>query len=282
MELSERLLNILKNNPSWIGRVYESFIISAIKEFERNNPPAHSPDFDPKTNQRPYGYQHNKLFDPASEDNGETDVADIYFGYPQPLLDACKITTDPLVEDQSWFCRTTWNGWAVEVKTKRVDKTDRPLHHLAFAGELNTALPVARKTAWMQTRNGEELISNQLKRRWADLYVYILYQLDDGLPDFTGATGTYILVIPTLLLNEALRDTSEDAETIQLNKLMKILDLHHLRYFTHLTQDIPGKMLQLASEQWQAMFAYKREGDALKRQWYENTYLPSLAKPQKQ
>ncbi|SEC83565.1 hypothetical protein SAMN05216178_5058 [Pseudomonas saponiphila] len=73
MELSERLLKILKNNPSWIGRVYESFIISAIKDFERNNPPAHSPDFDPATNQRPYGYRHNKLFDPVSEDNGETD-----------------------------------------------------------------------------------------------------------------------------------------------------------------------------------------------------------------
>ncbi|MCL9656302.1 hypothetical protein L2088_16485 [Pseudomonas protegens] len=281
MELSERLLKILKNNPSWIGRVYESFIISAIKDFERNNPPAHSPDFKPETNRRPYGYLHNKLFDPVSEDNGESDVADIYFGYPQPLLDSCKVTTDPLNEDKDWFCRTTWNGWAVEVKTKLVDKTERPLRHLAYANELKTALPVSPKAAWMQTRNGKELTSNQLKRRWADLYVYILYQLDDGIPDFTGATGTYIMVIPTFILNEALKDTGENAETIQLNKLMKVLVPHHLRYFTYLTEHIPGKMLHLASEHWQEMFAYKREGDALKRQWYENIHLPSLAKPRK-
>lgn len=75
------------------------------------------------------------------------------------------------------------------------------------------------------------------------------------------------MVIPTFILNEALQGKANSAKTLQLNELIKVLGSYHLRYFTRLTKHIPGKMLQLASEHWQEMFAYKREGDAFCPLW---------------
>ncbi|WP_157838076.1 hypothetical protein [Pseudomonas sp. PH1b] len=275
MELPQRLLKILKNNPSWIGRVYESCIISAIKQFEQANPPLGKLNYSPT--QRPSNYRSNVLFDPASEDNGENDVADIFLGYPQPVLDLYPNIHAPVAENKELFCQSFRNGWGVEVKSKQVPSTAQRLSLLARRAELKTQLPLAPKSAWMKTWDAQEYRCDHVTRRWADIYVYILYQLHDGYPDFDGINGCVILVIPTIILNRLLADHSSQAQTIQLDKLMSLLGPDYNQYLIFSVQAIARKALELANDHWKEMIAYKHQGDVLKRQWYEDTYLPSQA-----
>ncbi|OLY76784.1 hypothetical protein AU074_03155 [Pseudomonas sp. ATCC PTA-122608] len=270
MLIGDRLVRILRNNPGWVGRVFESFVISAFKAFEERNPCAHHHLFDPATNERPACYLNNPIFDSHSEDNGETDVSDIYVCFPQPIFDRCGVTDDPFSQDTELFCRSIWNGWALEVKTKVVDEDFVGLRQHVLAGTVCTALPLAEKAGWMATISGEHYIANNLKRRWADFYIYVLYQFESGYPDFSGERKCAILVIPTIILNSALvtSTASEGAQSIQLNVLAKQLGDAFLTYQVPSIADIPRKILELVNLHHAEMFNYKREGEALKKQWY--------------
>lgn len=275
MSLSSKLLSILKDNPSWIGRTYEAFIIEAIKKFEHENPVAHSSRFNKFTNKRPDCYLHNPIFDIRSEENGEVDVSDVYVCYPDPIFNMCGITSDPNKEDKDLFCKTTWNGWGVEVKTKILPDGEDDVSELISLGELKTSLPLKQKSAWMQTIDGKEYVTSDIQRRWADFYIYILYRTTEGYPDFKGADKCSILVVPTIVLIDALSVKSSDAGTIQVNELTRIIGDDYLNYMVSSVDDIPEKILDLAAGNYLSMFKYKREGERLKRSWYEEKHASS-------
>ncbi len=277
MSIPLKLLSILKDNPSWIGRTYEAFIIEAIKEFEDKNPKADSSNFNKLKNQRPDCYLNNPLFDIRSEENGETDVSDIWVCYPDPIFQLCGITNRPFEEDKELFCKTTWNGWGIEVKSKVLQAGSENVLELISRGELKTSLPLKPKSAWMKTIDNIELATSDIRRRWADFYIYILYRTVDGYPDFSGIHNCVILVIPTITLVDALSDSgkSPNAGSIQVNELTNIIGDDYLNYIVPSIEDIPKKVLDLVSDNYQRMFKYKRDGENLKRTWYEEKFAVS-------
>lgn len=273
MSLPSKLLSILKDNPSWIGRTFEVFIIEAIKKFEKENPPVHSSSFNMSKNQRPDCYLHNPLFDIRSEENGEVDVSDVYVCYPSPIFNLCGITNSPYKEDKDLFCKTTWNGWGIEVKSKILPAGDESISELISQGALKTPLPLKPKSAWIQTVDDVELSTSDIQRRWADFYIYILYRTTDGYPDFSGMNNCTILVIPTIVLVDAISGKSPDARSIQINELTRIIGEDYSKYLALSVDGIPKKILDLVSENYRRMFEYKRKGESMKKEWYEEKYV---------
>ncbi|MUK67736.1 hypothetical protein GNP67_19190 [Aliivibrio fischeri] len=263
MERVENFLaESLKYNPSWIGILYEKYIDSEIKRYDALNPPEMKSNGSPES-VRTEEYSCCPFHNDSKPKYDMTDVSDIYVNYNKSVFINRGVKENPLEEDKHYFCTSFWNGWGVEIKSKWVcelTKTDK--------GEVekkvsNIRLPIPPKEGWVKTNKAEYKMKG-VERRWSDLYIFISYSTNEGVPDFTGVAS--IMVVPTFLIKRYLGNIQQ---SVKVSSLEKKLGKDLNKFKVTKIEEIPQKIIELITEYWIQMLKYKIQGDVKKKKWHK-------------
>lgn len=267
MERVERFLaESLKYNPSLIGILYEKYIDSEIERYDVLYPPEMKFDGSPDS-VRTDEYSSCPFHNDSKPKYDITDVSDIYVNYNKSFFLKKGVKENPREEDKNYFCTSFWNGWGIEIKSKWVCELTKTDECEVEKKVSDIRLPIAPKEGWIK-KNEKEYKMKGIKRRWSDLYVFVSYTTNKGVPDFTGVSS--IIVIPTFLIKRYL---GSEQQSIKVSELEKKSRIDISKFKVTKIEEIPQKIINLISEYWLHMLIYKEEGDMKKRKWHEKHML---------